>query len=108
MNAPRRMKVGTVWALLCLLLAGPRIVHSQSASVQWTGVDRTIVFADVHGAGTELRQLLRESGVIDASEHWVAGTAHLVSLGDLLDRGPDARGVMDLLMRLQQEARAAG
>ena len=32
----------------------------------------------------------------------------LVSLGDLLDRGADSRKVMDLLMRLQGEAVAAG
>jgi hypothetical protein len=31
-----------------------------------------------------------------------------VSLGDLLDRGDDSRKVMDLLMRLQQEATATG
>jgi hypothetical protein len=31
-----------------------------------------------------------------------------VSLGDLLDRGADSRRVMDLLMRLQGEAQAAG
>jgi hypothetical protein len=38
----------------------------------------------------------------------VAGRAHLVSLGDLLDRGADSRKVMNLLMRLQAEAKAAG
>ena len=31
-----------------------------------------------------------------------------MSLGDLLDRGGDSRKVMDLLMRLQREASAAG
>ena len=36
------------------------------------------------------------------------GRTHLVSLGDLLDRGDDSRKVMDLLMRLQVEAAAAG
>ncbi|MEO6081156.1 MAG: metallophosphoesterase [Steroidobacteraceae bacterium] len=95
-------------ALLCIASAIPRTGHAQTAQVQWNDVDRTIVFADVHGAGTELRELLRETGVVDAEDRWVAGTAHLVSLGDLLDRGPDARGVMDLLMRLQGEARTAG
>lgn len=108
MTLAHNIKTGILWALLCVALFDARDVRSQSASVQWTGVERTIVFADVHGAGTELRQLLRESGVIDAGEHWAAGSAHLVSLGDLLDRGPDARAVMDLLMRLQDEARAAG
>ena len=36
------------------------------------------------------------------------GEAHLVSLGDLLDRGNDSRAVMDLLMRLQEQAQQAG
>ena len=39
---------------------------------------------------------------------WTGGRTHLVSLGDLLDRGADSRKVMDLLMRLQGEAAAAG
>ena len=76
--------------------------------MQWNGVDRVVVFADVHGAYTELLGLLHETGIVDAKDHWAAGHAHLVSLGDLLDRGADSRKVMDLLMRLQGEAQAAG
>ena len=56
----------------------------------------------------ELGVLLREAGVIDDGERWAAGTAHVVSLGDLLDRGTETRPILDLLMRLQEEARAAG
>ncbi len=47
-------------------------------------------------------------GLLDAHDHWAAGRTHLVSLGDLLDRGADSRKVMDLLMRLQGEAQAKG
>jgi hypothetical protein len=39
---------------------------------------------------------------------WTGGETHLVSLGDLLDRGDDARKVLDLVMRLQREAVVAG
>ena len=67
-----------------------------------------VAFADVHGAYTELVTLLRETGIVDAQDRWTAGRTHLVSVGDLLDRGDDSRKVMDLLMRLQGEARAAG
>jgi Calcineurin-like phosphoesterase len=52
--------------------------------------------------------LLREAAVVDDALRWRAGDTHLVSLGDLLDRGPDSRKVMDLLMRLEGEAREAG
>ncbi len=74
----------------------------------WQGVERVIAFADVHGAYPELTALLQQAGVVDAGLRWTAGRAHVVSLGDLLDRGDDSRKVMDLLMRLQQEAAAAG
>lgn len=75
---------------------------------RWTDVSRIVVVADVHGAYTELVGLLRATGVIDESLTWSAGRTHLVSLGDLLDRGPQSRAVMDLLMRLQNEASSAG
>jgi hypothetical protein len=94
-----------------LAVAGLLAAHpacAQSAQAQWSGVERVVAFADVHGAYTELLTLLRESGVIDAQDRWAAGRTHVVSLGDLLDRGADSRKVMDLLMRLQGEAQAAG
>lgn len=70
--------------------------------------DRIIAFGDVHGAFNELTALLMDVGVIDEQLAWRGGTTHLVSLGDLVDRGPDSRRVLDLLRRLQGEAAAAG
>ena len=89
-------------------LAGPRQSPAQDAAVQWNGVDRVVAFADVHGAYAELLGLLRDAGIVDAEDRWAAGRTHLVSLGDLLDRGADSRKVMDLLMRLQGEAQGQG
>ena len=86
----------------------PSPAVAQAAQVQWNGVERVVAFADVHGAYTELVTLLRETGIVDAQDRWAAGRSHVVSLGDLLDRGADSRKVMDLLMRLQGEAQAAG
>jgi hypothetical protein len=93
--------------LLAVLLAGS--VHAEEApQVTWQGIERVVAFADVHGAYAELTTLLRSVGVIDADLRWTGGRTHLVSLGDLLDRGADSRKVMDLLMRLQGEAATAG
>lgn len=95
-------------ALLACAAVGSRTAQAQEARADWDGVARVIAFADVHGAYTELATLLRETGVTDAQDRWAAGNTHVVSLGDLLDRGADSRKVMDLLMRLQQEAEQAG
>ena len=110
MTTRRRPGLGILLAALiaAIALASPPQARAQSAAVQWNGVDRVVVFADVHGAYTELLALLHETGIVDAQDHWAAGHAHVVSLGDLLDRGADSRKVMDLLMRLQGEAQAAG
>ena len=89
-------------------LVRPAPAVAQTAQVQWSGVERLVAFADVHGAYSELVTLLRETGIVDAQDRWAAGRTHVVSLGDLLDRGADSRKVMDLLMRLQGEAQAAG
>ncbi|MEM8768248.1 MAG: metallophosphoesterase, partial [Pseudomonadota bacterium] len=67
-----------------------------------------VAFGDVHGGYQELRALLEALEIIDAEGTWIGGRTRLVSLGDLLDRGPDSRQVMDLLMRLEAEAEAAG
>lgn len=83
-------------------------VSADDSGYRYEGVRRVVAFADVHGAYTELVAALREAAVIDAALRWQGGTTHLVSLGDLVDRGPDSRKVLDLLMRLEDEARAAG
>ena len=71
-------------------LVRPAPAVAQVAQVQWSGVERVVAFADVHGAYAELITLLRETGIVDAQDHWAAGRTHVVSLGDLLDRGADS------------------
>jgi hypothetical protein len=71
--------------------------------------DQTIyVFGDVHGAYQELELALKNSGLIDDQANWQGGQSTLVSLGDLMDRGPVSRRTMDLLMKLQKQAFQAG
>ena len=79
-----------------------------ASDFRFDGVHRIVAVADVHGAYDELVSILRETAVIDEALHWRGGNTHLVSLGDLVDRGPDSRKVLDLLMRLELEAGAAG
>ena len=107
-GSPPRLRPLAVLAALAGLLAGTVPATAQSTQSAWTGVERVVAFADVHGAYAELTALLQSVGVVDAQLRWSGGKAHVVSLGDLLDRGADSRKVMDLLMRLQREAESAG
>jgi hypothetical protein len=107
-DSPPRLRSLAVLAALASLLVGTAPATARSTQSAWTGVERVVAFADVHGAYAELTALLQSVGVVDAQLRWSGGKAHVVSLGDLLDRGADSRKVMDLLIRLQREAESAG
>jgi len=56
------------------------------------------VVADVHGFYTPLEKVLRDAGFFDETE-----PCRLVVCGDLLDRGPEARQMVDFMLRLAEE-----
>jgi hypothetical protein len=68
----------------------------------------TYVVGDVHGHLDELLAALADAGLIDDEANWSGGEDHLWFLGDFVDRGPDGIGVIDLVMRLSEEAADAG
>lgn len=64
------------------------------------------IVGDIHGEYDKLVRLLKDAALIDDELRWVGGQNTLWFMGDLLDRGPDGVGVVDLVMRLQAEAEA--
>jgi hypothetical protein len=62
------------------------------------------VVGDVHGHRDVLVALLRDAGLVDATECWAGADAVLWLLGDLVDRGPDGLGTVDLVRRLEEES----
>lgn len=65
------------------------------------------VVGDVHGQFDTLVARLGESGLV-ADGAWSGGAATLVFIGDFCDRGTGGVAALDLVMRLQEEAPAAG
>ena len=100
--SPRARPQASLFLVLLAALAlgglGVASASSSSAPAPLTAV------GDVHGDFDDFVALLQHSGIIDAQHHWSAEDATLVQTGDLLDRGPKPREVMDLLMSLQKEA----
>lgn len=90
--------------LLLLLLLGPAWAGDDTL----TGVERVVAVGDIHGDADQLLGILQSAALIDAQGTWIGGKAHLVQTGDVLDRGPDSRRAMDILMRLEVEAKKAG
>ena len=69
---------------------------------------RVVAVGDVHGDFDGVVSILQEAGLIDARSHWKGGNAILVQVGDLVDRGPRSRDVLDLFMALEAEAPHSG
>ena len=69
---------------------------------------RIVAVSDVHGAYDKFAALLRAAKLVDDKTAWSGGSATLVVVGDTVDRGDGSRRVLELLMRLEGEARAAG
>nr|MBA3458249.1 metallophosphoesterase [Deltaproteobacteria bacterium] len=69
---------------------------------------RLVAIGDVHGDLAATRSALRAAGAIDAQDRWIGGELVVVQVGDVLDRGDDEQAILDLLFRLEDEAKAAG
>jgi hypothetical protein len=107
----RRWATGlAVFATLGLLAARSVVRPVSAADTGCTveGVDRIVAVGDVHGAYEPLVGILQAAGILDRRLRWAGGRAHLAQTGDILDRGPDSRKALDLLRRLEDDARRAG
>lgn len=65
---------------------------------------RLIAIGDIHGDANAIKELLIHLRLINSDLKWIGGSAYVVILGDILDRGTNSRFVIDLLMRLEVEA----
>ena len=87
-----------------------------SVGLAWTEPKKTpadpseslVAIGDVHGDFDDFVAILQRIGLIDKQNHWKGGKTTFVQVGDLLDRGPKPREVMDLMMALEKEAGQAG
>ncbi len=96
-----------IWA--CLLFAACSF-FARAAAIPciWTNVEKIVAVGDLHGDYDNFVVILKGTGIIDADLRWSGGKTHLVQTGDILDRGTQAKDILDLLIRLEKEAAAAG
>jgi len=70
--------------------------------------ERIVAIGDIHGNYDGFVSILQRAGLVDGEAHWIGGDTTFVQTGDIFDRGIEVFEVLDLLMRLEQEAEAAG
>lgn len=103
-----RRRVRRCLPLLALLLLAAGSAWAQEQEYEWQKVARIVAVGDVHGDYEQFVKCLSAAGVIDEADKWIGGKTHLVQMGDVLDRGPDSKKALDLLMDLEPQASAAG
>lgn len=100
-----------VGLLLAFSLSGVALAQVPARAIPpwaWDHVARVVVIGDLHGDYAKFHDQLRQAGLIDGRDGWRGGATHLVQLGDVPDRAPDTRRILDLLIRLEPRARRAG
>ncbi len=95
-------------AVAALSLAGP--ARSQEGVKKLPSSKTAVRFAigDIHGDYKSFVKLLGRLGLIDQKLKWIGGKKELVQTGDIFDRGPGSRAAVELLMKLEGEAKKAG
>lgn len=92
------------------LLVTPAVMAKalEVAPHEWEGAERVIVLGDVHGDYGQYMKVLEAAGLVDRRGRWDGGETHFVQLGDVPDRGPDTRQILDHLEKLKKEATRKG
>lgn len=69
---------------------------------------RLVAIGDIHADPEALAIILQGMGLVDKDLRWIAGDTHVVFTGDLVSKGTDTRTALDVVMRLQAEAKIVG
>jgi hypothetical protein len=69
---------------------------------------RIVAIGDIHGDFQSFKNILEASGIVNPNGDWSGQDSILVQTGDVLDRGPKGKQVLDLLMKLERQASEAG
>jgi hypothetical protein len=99
-SSASRKSRALVFACLCAVVVALYVVAAAPP--------RILAIGDIHGSLDGFVAILTRAGLVDGARAWSGGAAMLVQTGDYTDRGEGVRGVMDLLMALEPQAKKAG
>jgi len=103
-----RRKFKSLFLFAFLILAFLIRICRASIPCVWTDVEKIVAVGDLHGDFKNFVTILKATSLVDDSLHWRGGKTQLVQMGDVMDRGPDARRIFDLIKTLEKEAEEAG
>ena len=69
---------------------------------------KLFAIGDLHGDYNKAVEVLLTMGVIDVDKNWIGGSSTVVQLGDVTDRGPHSREIIDLFEDVKKSAKLSG
>jgi len=100
-----------VKTIMLVLLFSANLAFADARQIdefQWDGVERIVAIGDLHGDYENYMTTLRAAGLINKKGKWSGGKTHLVQTGDIPDRGPDTRKIIDHITKLAKQAKKKG
>lgn len=70
--------------------------------------NRLVAIGDLHGDLEKSKEAFRLAGLTDGSDEWSGGSATVVQIGDVLDRGDNELKILYFLERLKRQAARTG
>ena len=103
------MRLSSLVFVLLLLVVDPAQAKAKKIDdFYWTGVERVVAIGDLHGDYKQYLRVMGSAGLINKSGKWIGGETHLVQTGDITDRGPDSRKIIDHIVKLARQAKRKG
>ena len=93
------VRTATVLAALALLGACSLLPPSEP---------RLVAIGDFHGDYGAFEEVMTRAGLMDEGGNWAGGRSQVIQVGDIADRGPDSRQIIEHLRRLQAQAVMTG
>lgn len=96
------------YVFLVLLFQGILSGHASQGVFELSdpsAYEQVLVLSDVHGMYSKLIKTLKVNGIINSEDHWKKQKTLLLVLGDSIDKGDQSVEVLDLWIRLSEEAR---
>jgi len=101
-------KVVPIFRVVLILFVLSSLYAAGDRECIWTGIEKVVAIGDLHGDYEHFVTILKGVRLVDDDLHWIGGNVHLVQTGDVLDRGPKARAIFDLIIQLEEEALQTG
>lgn len=92
-------------SVICSVMA---VFASAAAAQDADGAPRIVAVGDLHGDYEAYQSILIAAGITDKRGRWKGGDTIFVQTGDIPDRGPDSRKIIEHLRKLQKRAEKKG